>query len=277
MFSKKTVVIVGVVVLVAINIIVLSITSRKRPPSYGLGHVALPFVAPFQKAVTHSIQFLRGIWSHYFYLVSVAKENDQLKRALGQATEKNNQLNEVALSNIRLRNLLNFQKTLSARVLSAEVIAKDPSPWFKSIIIDKGKAGGLEKGLPVVIAEGIVGQIIEVSRKNSKVLLVIDQNSAVDALVQRTRARGVVKGESTEKCQLKYVLRKHDIQVGDTVISSGLDGVFPKGLRIGQVSGVHRPNSGIFQTVAISPYVDFEKLEEVLIILDRPKHEFVSE
>ena len=277
MFSKKTVVIVGVVVLVAINIIVLSITSRKRPPSYGLGHVALPFVAPFQEAVTHSIQFLRGIWSHYFYLVSVAKENDQLKRALGQATEKNNQLNEVALSNIRLRNLLNFQKTLSARVLSAEVIAKDPSSWFKSIIIDKGKAGGIEKGLPVVIAEGIVGQVIEVSRKHSKVLLVKDQNSAVDALVQRTRARGVVKGESTEKCQLKYVLRKHDIQVGDTVISSGLDGVFPKGLRIGQVSGVHRPNSGIFQTVAISPYVDFEKLEEVLIILDRPKHEFVSE
>jgi len=277
MFSKKTVVIVGVVVLVAINIIVLSITSRKRPPSYGLGHVALPFVAPFQDAVTHSIRFLRGIWSHYFYLASVAKENDQLKRALGQATEKNNQLNEIALSNIRLRNLLNFKKTLSVRVLSAEVIAKDPSPWFKSIIIDKGKEGGIKKGLPVVIAEGIVGQVIEVSRKNSKVLLVIDQNSAVDALVQRTRSRGVVKGESTEKCQLKYVLRKHDVKVGDTVISSGLDGVFPKGLRIGRVSSVHRPNSGIFQAVAISPYVDFEKLEEVLIILDRPKHEFVEE
>jgi rod shape-determining protein MreC len=277
MFSKKTVVIVGVVVLVAINIIVLSITSRKRLPAYGLGHAALPFVAPFQDGVTQSIRFLRGIWSHYFYLVSVAKENDQLKRDLGQATEKNNQLNEVALSNLRLRNLLNFKKTLSVRVLSAEVIAKDPSPWFKSIIIDKGNEGGIEKGLPVVIAEGVVGQVIEVSRKNSKVLLVIDQNSAVDALVQRTRSRGVVKGESTEKCQLKYVLRKHDVKVGDTVISSGLDGVFPKGLRIGRVSSVNRPDSGIFQAVAISPYVDFEKLEEVLIILDRPKHEFVDE
>lgn len=276
MFSKKTVVIVGVVVLIAINIITLSITSRKRPPAYGLGHVALPLVAPIQKAVTQSIRFLRDIWSHYFYLVGIAKENEQLRSSIGRAVEKNNRLNEVALSNERLRNLLNFQTSQAVRVVSAEVIGKDPSPWFRTIIIDKGKVAGIDKGLAVVIAEGIVGQVIEASGRHSKVLLVIDQNSSVDALVQRTRARGIVKGESTEKCRLKYVLRKHDIQTGDTVISSGLDGVFPKGLRIGRVSEIVRPNAGIFQDVTITPFVDFEKIEEVLIILDRPQHEFVS-
>ncbi|MFC1798764.1 rod shape-determining protein MreC [Thermodesulfobacteriota bacterium] len=275
MFSKKTVAIVGVVILIAISIIVLSISSRKQPTSYGIGQVAIPLVAPFQKAVTRSIRFVRDVWSHYFYLVSVARENEELKQDFHRAIEKNNQLNEVELSNTRLRNLLNFQKTVAIRVIAAEVIAIDPSPWYKTIIIDKGKSEGIEAGLPVVVAEGIVGQVIEASQGNAKVLLVIDRNSAVDALIQRTRARGIVKGESEEQCQLNYVLRKYDINVGDTVVSSGLDGVFPKGLRVGRVSSVIKPNSGIFQGVVVTPYVDFEKLEEVLIIMDRLEYEYV--
>lgn len=274
MFSKKTVVIVGVVILVAISIIVLSISSRKQPTSYGIGEFAIPLVAPFQNALTHSIRFVRDVWSHYFHLVSVAHENDELRRSLHRAIEKNNQLNEVELSNIRLRNLLNFQKTLAIRVIAAEVIAKDPSPWYKTIIIDKGKEEGIEAGFPVVVAEGIVGQVIEAFRGYAKVLLIIDRNSAVDALIQKTRARGIVKGESANQCQLNYVLRKYAVHVGDTVVSSGLDGVFPKGLRVGRVSSVIKPNSGIFQGVAVIPYVDFEKLEEVLIIMDRPEYEY---
>lgn len=270
MFSKKTAVIVGVVIIIAINIIVLSISSRKQHSSFGGARVAIPLVAPFQQAVTRSIRFVRDVWSHYFYLVHVAHENDRLQRVFQQAVERNNQLNEVELSNQRLRSLLNFQKTQSVHVIAAEVVAKDPSPWSKTIIIDKGKSGGITAGQPVVTAEGIIGQVIETSADHAKVLLIVDQNSAVDALIQRTRARGVVKGETAERCQLKYVLRKYDINVGDTVISSGLDGVYPKGLRIGRVSGVIRPNSGIFQEVAVSPYVDFEKLEEVLIVLDLP-------
>jgi len=277
MFSKKTVVIAGVIVLIAINIVILSISSKGRPTPYGIGSVAIFFVAPFQSAVTHSARFVRNMWTHYFFLVSAAKENDDLKISYGRATEKINQLKEIEHSNLRLRNLLNFQETQSVNALAAEVIAKDPSPWFKSIIIDKGRADGIEKGRPAVIAEGIVGQVVEVSPHHSKVLLVTDRNSAVDALVQRTRSRGVVKGESTELCQLQYVLRKHDIRVGDIVISSGLDGVFPKGLRIGRISGVVRPNSGIFQEVDITPYVDFEKLEEVLVILDQSIHDPASE
>jgi len=276
MFSKKMVMIVGAVVLIVVNIIILSVNSS-RYSSYGSGRIAIFFIAPLQKTVTQSVQFLKNIWSHYFFLVSVAKENDNLKKAINHAIDKNNKYREIEISNFRLRNLLNFQKTMPNRVLVAKVIGRDRSPWFKTIIIDKGKSDGVEKGLPVVVPEGIAGQIIDVSYNYSKALLIIDQNSAVDALVQRTRDRGLVKGQSDGRCLANYVLRKHDIKVGDTVISSGLDGVFPKGLRVGYVSEIVKRNSGMFQEVTVTPYIDFEKLEEILVVLDPPKHDFVSE
>lgn len=258
--------IVGLVILLFVNIIALSTTSKRRTHSLA-GGLAIALVAPFQKMVTESIGFLKGIWNHYFYLVSVAKHNENLKKALSQAVEKNNFLRETELSNQRLRNLLNFQKNTAFKAIAAELIGRDPSPWFKTITIDKGRADGLEKWFPVVVSEGIVGQVIDVSNHYSKVLLIIDQNSAVDGIVQRTRARGVVKGEPTGRCLFDYVLRKHDILVDDTVVSSGLDGVFPKGLRVGRVSGIMRRDAGIFQEVTVTPFVDFETLEEVLVIL----------
>ena len=161
---------------------------------------------------------------------------------------------------------------MTHRVLAAEVIGKDPSPWFKTVTIDKGSADGVARGLPVVISEGIAGLVTDVTYSYAKVLLIIDQNSAVDALIQRSRARGVIKGGFSKRCFLKYVLRKYDIGIGDVVVSSGLDGVFPKGLRIGYVSSVVKQKAGIFQEITVMPYINFEKLEEVLILLDPPTH-----
>jgi len=271
MFSRKTVMIVGLVVAIMVNIIVLSLSTRHNQKAYVSGRFALALVAPFQEAVTRSIRFCENIWRHYFFLVATAEENERLKRQLGWAVERNNQLTEVELSNLRLRELLNFRKSMPGRYMAAEIIGRDPSAWFKTAVIDKGAADGLRRGLPVVVAEGVVGQITEVAAHHSKVLLIIDQNSAVDALVQRTRARGIIEGKSADQCALKYVLRKNDVKVGDAVVSSGLDGVYPKGLQVGYVSGVIRRNSGIFQEVTVSPFVDFEKLEEVLVILNLPE------
>ena len=276
MFSKKMVLIVGVIILIAVNIIVISIASR-RYTTIGFERIAIPFVAPFQELVTRSIDFIQGIWQHYFNLVTASKENYELRNRLNQAIEENNNWRELELANNRLRNLLNFQKSITKRVIAAEVIGKDPSAWFKTVVIDKGKADGLTRGLPVVMPEGITGQVIEVSNHYSKVMLIIDRNSAVDALVQRSRARGVIKGESRDQCRLNYVLRKHDVRVGDTVISSGLDGVYPKGLRIGLISDVVKRNSEIFQEVTVTPFVDFEKLEEVLVVLDLQKHDLANQ
>jgi len=261
--------IVGGIVLITVNVIFLSITSKSRS-TFGIGRVGLSFVAPFQEIVTRSVRFTRGVWEHYFFLVSVAQKNDILKKMLNESIEKNNQWHEIELANTRLRNLLNFQKEPTNRVVAAEVIGKDPSGWFKTVIIDKGKAEGLQKGLPVVLPQGIVGQVIEASSHYSKVMLIIDRNSAVDALVQRSRARGIIKGASADQCRFEFVLRKHDVQIGDTVIASGLDGVYPKGLRIGRISDLSEPKSDIFYDITVAPFIDYETLEEVLVIL-RPE------
>jgi rod shape-determining protein MreC len=276
MFSKKTVVVVGVIGIIMVNILILAVTSNRSTP-FGPEAYGFKWVAPFQNGLTASIRFFQDIWGHYFFLVSVTKENEDLSRAISQARERQNQLVETELSNIRLRKLINFQKTIKTEFLAAELVGRDPSPWFKTIIIDKGSADGVNKGSPVVIPEGIVGQIIHVSARYSKVLLMIDPNSAVDAQAQRTRARGIVKGEPTGQCLFDYVLRKHDIAIGDVVISSGLDGVFPKGLRVGRVSTVIKRNSGIFQEVTVTPFVDFETLEEVLVIVNHPTDESEGE
>lgn len=265
-------IIITVVFLITVNIILLSVADEPYTSSWP-GKIVIALVSPFQEITTRSIRFSKNIWRHYFSLISVSKENDRLKTALRTAIEKNKDKVEVDLSNARLRSLLNFKKTINQEVLACEVISKDPSAVIKTVIINKGASDGLINGAPVVVSEGIVGRIIEVSNHYSKVLLAIDANSAVDALVQRTRARGIVKGAIYGNCRLEYVLWRDEVQVDDVVISSGLDGVYPKGLRLGKVSGIVKHSSGIFQEVNVHPFVDFEKLEEVLVILNPPLHD----
>ncbi len=267
MFSKKMVVTVSGIFLIVCCFIWISLSSRYPEETENANIITLALVAPAQDFATRSARFVRDIWRHYFFLVAAAKENDRLKQQLSQVIENKNTCIEVELSNQRLQTFLDFKKETEDQVVAAEVVGQDPSNWFKSIIIDKGKASGVVKGMPVVIPEGIVGQVVMASAQYAKVQLMIDRNSAVDALVQRTRARGIVQGKSGDRCQFQYVLQKNDVAVGDVVISSGLDGVYPKGLRIGEVSSVVRRNAGIFQDVEVASFVDFEKLEEVLVII----------
>jgi rod shape-determining protein MreC len=268
MFYKKTLTIVGLIVLLAASIMVLSLPARPTDAIRHTDGIAMAVLGPFQKALTGSIRFVQGIWSHYFYLAATAKENEKLRKALSHAIEEQNQFQEAALSNERLRRLLELKTSLPYQMVAAEVIGKDPSPWFKTLIIDRGSKEGVGVSMPVVIPEGIVGQVVESSDGYAKVLLLVDQNSAVDAIVQRTRARGIIKGGLTGTCSFEYVLRKDEIGVGDVVISSGVDGVFPKGLRLGEVSEIVRRNAGTFQEVTITPFVDFEKIEEVFIVVN---------
>lgn len=269
--------IVGAIVLIVVNVIVLSVNSKRSVPSTGIGKLALFVVSPFQEFVSDSIRSVKDVWKHYFFLVSVSEENARLVHALKQAEERNNSLKELELSHERLRKLFGFKETLQKRVVAAEVVGRDPSPWFKTIIINKGSRDGVERGMPVVIPEGIAGLVTDVSHTYAKILLVVDQNSAVDALIQRNRARGIIKGEPSGGLMLHYVQRKYDVHEGDVVVSSGLDGVFPKGIRIGYVHAVDKPDSGIFQQLAVAPYADFEKLEEVLVVLDPPKKPQIRE
>ena len=269
--------IVGAIVLIAVNVIVLSTNSKTKTPVTPIGKIVITVISPFQEFVVNSIHYFQDIWRHYFYLVTVSKQNDRLRKRLEAVVEKNNALKEMELSHERMRSLLDFQATLKQQVVAAEVVGKDPSAWFKTVIINKGKQDGVNRGMPVVTPAGIAGLVTDVSHDFSKVLLVIDQNSAVDALGQATRARGIVKGDPSGGLILEYILRRHDISKGDVIISSGLDNVFPKGLRIGYVQDVIKPNAGIFQQVLVRPYVDFERLEEVLVVLNHPKEQDVFE
>jgi len=263
--------IVGAIILIAVNIIILSVNSQERTPSTRVGQFTLFLISPFQKTISSSIHFVEDIWRHYFNLVGVAQQNDALSQKLVAADNKINRLREIELSHARIEQLLAFKSELEQQMVAAAVVGRDPSPWFKTVIIDKGRDSGVLRGMPVVTPSGIAGLIIDASGAYAKVLLIEDQNSAVDALVQGTRARGVIKGEPSGLLSLHYVLRRHAVDKGDTIISSGLDGVFPKGLQIGYVHEVNKPHAGIFQEVFVTPFVDFEKLEEVLVIIDVPK------
>jgi rod shape-determining protein MreC len=267
MFSKKTVLILAGIALITVNLILLAVTTR-RPAASGLGRMMIAFVAPFQELTTRAVKTVQDSWRNYFFLASVSQENQRLQQQVGEFHKKAIEQRELELENQRLRELLGFKRSLPAPAIAAEIIGKDPSVWFKTVILDKGSADGVRRGLPAVTSLGVVGQIIEVSGHQSRLMLIIDRNSGADAIVQRTRARGVVKGTSRDACYLDYLLHADDVRVGDEVISSGFDGVYPKGLLIGTVAAVDFKGGDFFKDVQITPAVDFDKLEEVLIILE---------
>ncbi len=257
--------VIGAILFIAANFTFLTISSKGALPETGIERITISLISPFQMMVSRTIVFTERVWENYFSIVSAAQENSVLKKKLSQAMEKQNHYRELELENKRLRKFFNFQASVGDTFFVASVIGRDPSPWFKTIMIDKGMKDGLVKGLPVLVSEGIVGQIVRVSKNYSRVLLITDRSSAVDALVQDSRVRGIIRGNNTEDCIFKYVLRKDKIKPGDVIVSSGLDRVFPKGLRIGTVLNVEKNNSRLFQKVVVKTFVDFDTLEEVLV------------
>lgn len=277
MFSRNTLVLFGILALIVINIAVLIVSSLHHDPAADRGQLGMRIISPLQKLVISGTRSVRNIWRNYFWTITSIQENQVLQAKLDQAVNELNQRKELELSNTRMRQLLDFKKRVPYRTVACQVVARDPSPWFKTLIVDKGRGAGIQRGMAVIVPQGVVGQVIDVTDDFAKILLIIDSNSSVDALVQETRSRGIIKGDSLGTCQFKYVSRKDEIHVGDLVISSGLDGVYLKGFPIGQVLEVVRHHSGIFQDILIMPHVDFEKLEEVLIVLDKPEHDLARE
>ncbi|MBU0971187.1 MAG: rod shape-determining protein MreC [Proteobacteria bacterium] len=265
MFSRRTLIFLGVALFIVVNFTMITMTSRQSLPVSGLERIAISLTAPFQLLMTRAIGFTESIWRTYFMTVLAVKENAELKQRLSQAMEIKNRYEELEQENFRLKKFVNFTSAAPNTYVAAQVIARDPSPWFKTIMIDKGESDGLVKGYPVLVSEGIVGQIIKVSENYSRVLLITDRNSSVDALVQNSRVRGMVKGNNEEKCTFVYALRKDEIKAGEMIVSSGLDQVFPKGLKIGRILDVEKTQSQLFQDITIETSVDFDKLEDVLV------------
>lgn len=226
-----------------------------------------------QRGISESFSWVTGLWGRYVSLQGVDEENAILRKIIDELKWERMNLQEMAIENERLRSLLNFKREVSTNLLPARVIGEDPSGWSQIVIIDRGSSDGISEGMAVVTADGIVGQIHYSSRQGSKVLLVIDPTSEVGSIVQETRTRGIVEGLARDSCLLKYVQRHQEIARGDRVVTSGLDGIFPKGLHVGTVSFVDGQLEGLFQYVEIKPFVDFNKLEEVFVVMTRPDEE----
>lgn len=267
MFSKRFIFLILAVFIIFGNLVLLAMSSREGIPASRLERFTIALIAPFQRMAAGSAATVRDIWTVYFASVSAAGENQYLREKLARAMTDQNQCRELTLENQRLRKFIYFQETETDPMVAAKVIARDPSPWFSTMMIDKGTRDGLFRGLPVVAAEGVVGQVVAVSGGYSRVLLITDRNSSVDALVQNTRARGIVQGNNTETCAFNYSLRKELVALGDVIITSGLDQVFPKGMSIGKVVEVKKENSDLFQRVQVKTSVDFNTLEEVLVFV----------
>jgi rod shape-determining protein MreC len=245
--------------------------SRGEQPaeSGALQRALLEVSGPFQQGITKGIGFFEGIWHRYVYLVHLEEENRLLREIIEEMKRERIQLLEFQGENSRLRSLLGFKKDFQKPLLPAEVIGKDLSGWFQTVVIDRGTRDGIEEGMAVVSVQGVVGQIMESSKSFARVLLITDPNSAVAALVQRTRARGIVKGNGRQMCRLEYLHRSDEVEPGDLILSSGLDGVYPKGVPIGTVLKAEKRDPELFQRVEILPSADFRRLEDVMVLCDK--------
>ncbi len=254
------------VILIALALIAIITTVGRK--EFGLSHrLAFEALGPTQVVFTRATQFVSGIWHHYLDLVGVSEENDRLKQEIKRYVALNAEYREAVATNVRLNQLLDLAQNFEEPVLTAHVIGRDPSLWFKTMTIDKGISAGVEKGMPVVTVEGVVGQVINVSPQYAKVLLATDPNSAIDAIIQSNRALGIIKGDGQEGYRLDYVLKDKTVAQDDLVITSGMGGVFPKGLLIGKILEVGKDKRGMFHTITVRPAVDYRELEYVTIIL----------
>jgi rod shape-determining protein MreC len=202
--------------------------------------------------------------------VNTQAENRRLFSQTNLLKARNSKLLEIKHENDRLRDLLGLQQATGLTGVVVDVIAYEPSNWSHAVTVDKGTNSGIAIGSPVLVGDGVVGQIVAANVNTARVLLLTDPSSAVDAFVQTSRVRGIVVGMGTFEARWNYVLSKESILVGDRVVTSGMDEVFPKGLIIGVVKRVHEDKAGrLFKRVDIEPAVDFSRLETVLVVTGR--------
>ncbi len=254
-----------VVILIPIAFYVLASTVGHK--KFSLPHrLAMEVMGPVENILTKTVGYGSNIWNHYFSLVQVARDNERLRLEIKKYKKINTAYREAAAINGRLQKLLDLEQSIKDPSVSAQIIGRDPSLWFKTLTINKGSSSGIEKGMPVITTEGVAGQVINVSPHYAKILTATDPNSAIDAIIQQNRVQGIIKGNG-EGYQLRYILRNNAVAEGDHIITSGMGGIFPKGLEIGQISKITKSRRGMFQKIKVQPAVDFKRLEYVTIIL----------
>ena len=266
MFLRNYKTVIFVVALLAIALILLSYNLKHETGTGLVKKIVLEAAAPVYNVLSLSIKSVSDAWLRYIFLVGLEQDNRDLKKKINELKAELILYQEGYLESQRLKKLLSLRDNYHYHFISASVIGKEPAALSRTIMINKGSAHGLKMGMPVIAPPGLVGRLTDVSWHVSKVLLFIDESSNIDAILQRTRTQGMIRGSGSNGCILKYISKNQDVKEGEVVVSSGIGGVFPKGLLIGVVSRVDKQDAGLFLKINVTPFVDFSKVEEVLVL-----------
>lgn len=261
----------SIAIIIAVLVLVISFLSFTNAPfvarSYasaksGLSSVFGPVLSVLAKPITS----VGGVLDSYFNVIGVKKENRELKEKYEKLYVENQKLAETERENTRLRKLLDFAQKKPNTMIAAAVIGEDLKNWFRCVIIDKGSKHNVRQKMPVVTPKGIVGQVVEVDLWHSKVMVLNDSNSSVDVSVEGKNTRGLLEGTGQNTIKMKYVTKNDDIEIGDKLVTSGKDGIYPKGIPVGIVITVNKNKAGIFTDIDVMPYNNFRQLDEVLLV-----------
>lgn len=243
----------------------LDSAQRRRELPWWQGLV-LEIVAPIQRLVSVPATAVGSVWNGYVNLIDVGVENEQLLARVAELEELNLQYQEALVASGHLHRIAAMRAGFEVPMLPAQVVGLDISLWFRSVVVDRGSDHGVNAGNPVITNNGVAGLITVASRHAAKAMLLLDRQSAVDGVVQRSRTRGVVRGNGSAKLEFEFVARDGDVKMGDVILTSGLDAIYPKGLRIGEVGEVRERGADLIQTAILTPAVDFERLEQVFVM-----------
>lgn len=249
----------------------LSFSSRQQQGRGGSSaSFLMELMGPVEVALTAVVGRVDDFWSNYLYLVGLREENRSLREVVNRQSQQLAELGEYKAANERLTGLLGLRTAYPNLVMKpAHILAWDPSPWFRTVIISIGSRDGLAVDQAVVHTQGVVGRVVDTSPNYARVLLATDFNSSIDAFVQRTRAAGILSGDGARPMRLNYVRKDEDVRPGDLVVTSGLAGLFPRGLPLGTVSRVNRESADMFVAIEVIPQVNFERLEELMVVINQ--------
>ena len=268
---------IGAPLIVAFLILltIVSMVMDRGSPIDGRGElpwwqaIVLEITAPVERVVSAPIDGVTNFFEEYVDLLGVRADNRRLLRRIAEIESENLQFREALVSSGHLARVASMRDEIEIPMLPAEVVGLDVAPWFRSVLVDRGSEHGVEPGYPVITHKGVVGVVTATSGHAAKTMLLLDRQSSVDALVQRSRARGVVRGIGRDHLEFEFVVRGADVVVGDEVITSGLGGIYPKGLRLGRVGELRDAGGRLTRIAVIDPAVDLGQLEQVFVMLRR--------
>lgn len=211
-------------------------------------------------------QTVKAVWQEYAALRHVREENRQLRRDLEMLQRQNSDLRESVSGAQRMAALLDFKEQFIPQTVAAQVIGRDSTNWYNSLIINKGDRDGVRPEMGVMTPAGVVGRVVKTGPFSSVVLLVTDPHNAITGIIQRSRDEGIVEGTTQGRARIKYLPLLAGIRVGDTVVTSGLAGGFPRGIVIGSVLSLQKEEGELFQSAELAPEANLSRLEEVLVI-----------